>query len=306
MRISRREFGKAIIGSYITTQLAFPLSASSQTAWITKKVPSTAEAIPIAGLGSWITFNIGRDPQAQQLVENVIRAFFKEGGTLIDSSPMYGSSQSVIGKALSAIGSDNGLFSADKVWTNGRTSGSEQIAETTIRWGVPRLDLLQVHNLRDWQTHLETLFTMKAEGKLRYVGVTTSHGRRHGEIARIMRSFPLDFVQLTYNMTNREAERQILPLAKERGIAVIANRPFDGGRLIRRLKREPFPEWATQGGFAGWADFLLKFNASHEAVTCSIPATTRVEHVRENMSSCRGYLPEGLIRQRMLQYVENL
>ncbi|MEX0298349.1 MAG: aldo/keto reductase [Kordiimonas sp.] len=306
MRISRREFNRTVTGCYIAAQLTIPIAASDQLAHIKKKIPSSSEAIPITGLGSWITFNIGRDQKAQQSVESVMRAFFAEGGMMIDSSPMYGSSQSVIGKALSKIGTKKNLFSADKVWTNGRDNGVAQIEETSARWGVTQFDLLQVHNLRDWEKHLHTLFAMKAEGRLKYVGITTSHGRRHRELASIMESHPLDFVQLTYNMSNREAERRVLPLAKERGIAVIANRPFDGGRLIRRLKRESFPDWARHDGLSGWADFVLKFNASHEAVTCSIPATTRVDHVRENMSSCRGHLPDETTRRRMLQYVENL
>lgn len=306
MNLTRRTFGKTLLGSFLGASLIFPPGAAGSGSYLQKSVPSSGEKIPIVGLGSWITFNVGSDPRAIASVAQVIEAFFQHGGRLIDSSPMYGSSQAVIGKALSQIGVPNGVHAVDKVWTNGRRSGQEQIEESLGRWRLPEFALLQVHNLRDWEVHLETLFEMKERGALKYVGVTTSHGRRHRALAHIMSRFPLDFVQLTYNMTHREAERRLLPLALERNIAVIANRPFDGGRLIRRLKKEAFPEWAVRAGLVGWPEFVLKFNASHRAITCSIPATTRVDHVRENMAACTGHLPEQNLRARMLQYVESL
>ena len=197
---------------------------------------------------------------------------------------MYGSSQEVIGDALASLGHLPGLFSADKVWTRA-ARGPTQIAETRRRWGVERFDLLQVHNLIDWEANLDTLAAMKEAGALRYVGVTTSHGRRHRELEEIMRRRPLDFVQLTYNVVDREAERRLLPLALERGISVICNRPFQRGRLPDRLAGRPLPGWAGEIGVSTWPQYLLKFIVSHPAVTAAIPATRRVDHVRENKSA---------------------
>lgn len=269
-------------------------------------IPTTGEIIPRVGLGSWITMNVGNDPQALASRAEVIRAFLKAGGRMIDSSPMYGSSQATIGHGLRVTGLPKDLFPIDKVWTNGVASGKSQIKESQARWGISAFALLQVHNLRDWESHLPTLLDMKQAGQLKYVGITTSHGRRHRDIEHIIKNHPIDFLQLTYNMTHRRAEARLLPLAKEHGIAVIINRPFDGGRLIRGVKKHPFPEWARQEGFVNWADFLLKFNVSYSAVTCAIPATSRVSHVQENMVACRGRLPDAALRARMARYVEAL
>jgi diketogulonate reductase-like aldo/keto reductase len=258
----------------------------------------------VVGLGSWITFNVGDDPQARGDCAEVMRAFFAEGGRLIDSSPMYGSSQPVIGHGLARLGQPPGLFAADKVWTSG--DGPGQIEQSRRLWGVPRFDLLQVHNLLAWETHLDTLFAMKAEGRLRYVGITTSEGRRHGEIEQVMRSRPIDFVQITYNILDREVEDRILPLAQDRGIAVIVNRPFRQGELIDDVDGEPLPGWAGEIGCASWAQILLKFVVSHPAVTCAIPATTSVDHVRENLGVARGPMPDAAMRRRMVADVEAL
>jgi diketogulonate reductase-like aldo/keto reductase len=278
----------------------------AQTAPLTKPVPSTGEALPLIGLGSWITFNVGDDKVARDACAEVMGTFFADGGRMIDSSPMYGSAQSVIGYGLNKLGDPPSLFSADKVWTSSGDDGPAQIEQTRTHWGVPRFDLLQVHNLVAWEAHLATLFAMKAAGKLRYVGITTSHGRRHREFEALMRYHPLDFVQLTYNVLDREAEKRLLPLAHEKGIAVIANRPFQQGALIRSLEGQPLPAWAGEIGAENWAQFLLKFIVSHPAVTCAIPATSKVAHVRENMGAARGPLPDEKMRARMVAYVEEI
>jgi diketogulonate reductase-like aldo/keto reductase len=277
---------------------------AAQATPLTRPIPSTGEAMPVVGLGSWITFNVGDDPQARDDCAEVMRAFFADGGRLIDSSPMYGSSQPVIGQGLAKLGQPAGLFAADKVWTSG--DGPGQIEQSRRFWGVPRFDLLQVHNLLAWEAHLDTLFAMKAEGRLRYVGITTSEGRRHGEIEQVMRSRPIDFVQITYNILDREVEDRILPLAQERGIAVIVNRPFRQGDLIDDFEGEPLPGWAGEVGCASWAQILLKFVVSHPAVTCAIPATTSVDHVRENLGVARGPMPDAAMRRRMAADVEAL
>jgi diketogulonate reductase-like aldo/keto reductase len=273
---------------------------------LTRAVPSTGEALPLVGLGSWITFNVGQDNVARDDCAEVMRAFFAAGGRMVDSSPMYGSSQAVIGYGLKKLGQPESVFSADKVWTSSGRSGPVQIERSRQAWGVPRFDLLQVHNLLSWQEHLRTLTDMKAAGHVRYVGITTSEGRRHGEFERIMRAHPLDFVQVTYNVVDREVEQRILPLARDRGMGVIVNRPFQEGALLRRLERHRLPAFAADIGAATWAQFVLKFIVSHPAVTCAIPATTRVDHAKENMAAAIGRLPDEAMRARMVRAVEAL
>jgi diketogulonate reductase-like aldo/keto reductase len=273
---------------------------------LTRRIPSSGEELPVVGLGSWITFNVGDDTAARDQCTEVMRAFFEAGGRLIDSSPMYGSSQDVIGHGLTKLRMPAGVFSADKVWTPSGSGGRRQIDETRRRWRVPRLDLVQVHNLLSWEDHLPALFAMKAAKEIRYVGITTSEGRRHREIERVMRSHPIDFVQVTYNVLDREVEERILPLARERGIAVIVNRPFRQGALIDDVRRHPLPAWAREIDCANWAQFLLKFIVSHPAVTCAIPATSNVAHVRENMGAALGRLPDEAMRRRMISYVAEL
>jgi diketogulonate reductase-like aldo/keto reductase len=272
----------------------------------TKPIPSSGEALPLIGLGTWITFNVGNDVELQNESAAVMAAFFQAGGRLIDSSPMYGSSQPTIGYGLKKLGYPQALFSAEKVWISNPASGPDQIERSRAFWGVPRFDLLQVHNLLSWERHLPALLAMKAEGKLRYVGITTSEGRRHGDIERIMAKEPIDFVQVTYNILDREVERRILPLATERKIAVIINRPFREGELIRRFQRRPLPTWVAETGAASWAQFILKFIISHPAVTCAIPATTRVDHVRENVAAAAGVLPDDALRVRMADYARQI
>jgi len=269
----------------------------------TRPIPSSGEALPLVGLGTWITFNVGDDAATRDASAEVMRNFFLAGGRLIDSSPMYGSAQEVIGHGLKKLGRPAGLFAADKVWISDGSEGRSQIERSRRHWGIPRFDLLQVHNLLSWEAHLPTLFAMKASGQLRYVGITTSHGRRHREMEQIMAGRPLDFVQLSYNLFDREAEQRLLPLALERGIAVIINRPFQQGDLIRALGRHPLPSWAAEIDCTSWAQFALKFIISHPAVTCAIPATTNVAHVIENLGAASGRLPDQAMRTRMAAYV---
>ncbi|MDN3523609.1 aldo/keto reductase [Halomonas ramblicola] len=273
---------------------------------LTRMVPATSETLPLVGLGSWITFNVGDDPVLLEECTAVMEAFFAGGGRMIDSSPMYGSSQATIGHGLAELDAAEQVYAADKIWTSSPAEGPAQAAASRRDWGLPRFDLLQVHNLVAWEENLETLQAMKAAGEVRHVGITTSHGRRHDAIERIMREANIDFVQLTYNIVDREAEARLLPLARERGIGVIANRPFQQKRLIRRLEGEPLPDWAAEIGAGNWAQFILKFIISHPDVSCAIPATTRVEHVRENLAAAREPLPDAELRRRMADYVRNL
>lgn len=278
----------------------------AQPAVPTRLIPSSKQAIPIVGLGSWITFNVGRDAQLRQDCARVIQAFLEGGGQVIDSSPMYGSSQDVIGQALRGLNATTRVFAADKVWTSDGAQGAAQAEASRQLWGVPRFALLQVHNLLNWQAHLPMLLRMKAEGRVGHVGITTSEGRRHAEMEQLMRTQPLDFVQLSYNPLDREAEQRLLPLAAERGMAVIVNRPFRQGELTRRLERQKLPAWATEAGAKTWAQLLLKFILGHPAVTCVIPATAQVAHVRENLAAAHGPMPDEAMRRRIATHLQAL
>ncbi len=301
--VARRRLLRSLLALGAGTAL-WPRAGSSQPRpALTRPIPSSGEALPVVGLGSWITFNVGNDRVARDACASVMRNFFDAGGRMIDSSPMYGSSQEVIGYGLGKLGRPARLFSAEKVWISSGASGQAQIEKSRQLWGIPRFDLVQVHNLLSWREHLPTLFAMKAAGRIRYVGVTTSEGRRHREVEQIMESQPLDFVQVSYSAVERDVEARILPLARERGIGVIVNRPFREGALIRAVKRHPLPAWASEVDCASWAEFLLKFVVSHPAVVCAIPATTSIAHVRENMGAAYGRLPDEPMRRRMAAHV---
>ena len=281
--------------------------AGAQPATVLDKIiPSTNEPVPAIGMGTWRTFNVGGNETARAQRTDVLARFFEMGGRMIDSSPMYGSSQSVVGDALARLDRTGDVFAADKVWVSGGDNGPGQIAETQAHWGVDAFDLLQVHNLVSWRAHLETLFAMKVDGRLRHVGVTSYSGLRYDDIARIMVSHPIDFIQITYNMADREAERRLLPLAAERNIAVIANRPFREGALINRVSRFALPSMAAEVGAENWAQFLLKFIISHPAITAAIPATRRVDHMTENMGAMRGPMPDAAQRREMIAAFEQL
>jgi diketogulonate reductase-like aldo/keto reductase len=304
--MDRRKFLTAAVFGLGTVFNPLTRLAAAATSPLLKYIPSTGEPIPAIGMGSSITFNVGADPIARRQRTDVLQAFFELGGGMIDSSPMYGSSEAVIGHGLEQLGFPPGLFSATKVWTSSREDGAEEIEASRQLWKVKGFDLLQVHNLLAWEEHLETLFAMKAEGRVRYVGITTSHGRRHRDLVQIMEQYPIDFVQASYNILDREAEEHILPVARERRIAFIANRPFRRGALIDRMKRFPLPNWANEIDCHTWAAFLLKFIISHPDVTCVIPATSRVDHMQENMAALVGSQPDTGMRRRMISYVEEL
>lgn len=305
MQNDRRDFLKTFLATstavIVNPHFAFAQDASSAAGKkLTKKIPSSGVDLPVIGLGTWITFNVGTSADLRSARTEVMKEFFAKGGKLIDSSPMYGSSEAVVGHALKKLGSTN-LFSATKVWTSSKTEGLQQIKTSQELWGVKKFDLLQIHNLEGWQDHLKTLTQMKEKGELAHIGVTTSHGRRHDELEKIMLNHPIDFVQLTYNMIDREVEDRLLKTAIDRKIAVIANRPYQGGRLIERLKKKPLPKSAEAFDCHSWPEFLLKFTVSHPAVTCANPATTKVDHLRENMRAGVGRLPTMAQRQQMLK-----
>ncbi|WP_237059106.1 aldo/keto reductase [Microbulbifer sediminum] len=308
VRTDRRRFLKLLSSALAAMAMLPVLSRAAAEGLVRKPIRATGEKLPVIGLGTWRTFNVGSDPELLDARTEVVRAFFRHGGGLVDSSPMYGSAPDVMGYALKKLGVPESLFSAEKVWSPAGGSARQQFQQLAARWGLPEFNLLQVHNLVDWQQQLEALRELKAEGKIQYIGITTSHGRRHREFERVMASGDIDFAQLTYNITHREVESRLLPLARERGIAVIANRPYDGGRLIKGLKRsEKVPAWAREEcGCRTWADFLLKFIVSHPAVNCAIPATTRVDHLNENMQAGHALMPSPGCRQKMVRHIESL
>jgi diketogulonate reductase-like aldo/keto reductase len=274
--------------------------AATDTGVHTRPIPSTGERVPVIGLGTWITFDVGDSPASRSTLLPVMRDFLAAGGRVIDSSPMYGSSESVIGGLAEQLRRPP-MFSATKIWTLGRWAGAQQVERSLGLWGVERFDLVQVHNMLDWRTHLPTLAALKREGRIRYLGITTSHGRRHDELERAMREVAFDFVQFTYSVADRDAESRLLPLARDRGAAVIANRPFDGGDLFDRVRGRPLPSWAVEIDCANWAQLFLKFVVSHPAVTCAIPATSQAAHLRENVGALRGRLPDVAMRTRIAQ-----
>lgn len=305
-RSTRRRILK-LIGAAPLVTLVGPVFASSGD-MMRKQIPSSGRPIPVVGMGTWQTFNVGRDADLLNARTEVLSAFYEHGGGVVDCSPMYGSSAATMGYAIERLGTD-GLFSAEKVWTGNGDETRDQVAQQAEAWGTATFDLVQVHNLRAWDEHLETLYRMKERGEVGYVGVTTSHGRRHRELERVMEREPLDFVQLTYNITHRSVEDRLLRLAREKGIAVIANRPYDGGSLVKGLQRRGarLPDWArSEFDCRNWPDFLLRFIVSHPAVTCAIPATTQVEHMQENMRAGEGPMPDAEIRRRMIRHVESL
>jgi len=303
--LSRRRLLQA--GAIATVSpLASKYLWAAQSGPIKKTIPSSGEKLSVIGLGTSRTFDVNAAETTQSPLLDVMRAFFTYGGQLIDSSPMYGSAEAVTGALLQALDNTRGLFTATKVWTYGKREGIEQMQRSMQRLGSERIDLMQIHNLRDWQVQLETLREWKAQGRIRYIGITTSHGRYHDELETILQQQPLDFVQFSYNILNRTAEQRLLPIARERGIATLINRPYQRGSLFRKVKGQSLPPWATDFDCASWGQFFLKFIASHPDVTCIIPATSRQKHMIDNMAAGYGRLPDASTRKRMADYIGSL
>jgi diketogulonate reductase-like aldo/keto reductase len=303
---SRRRFLKLCGSLSAAMVMSSPRVSARAGPAIARSIPKTGEPLPVIGMGSWLTFDVGNDPPELATRVQILQTFFDSGGAVIDSSPMYGSSEKVIGYCLKQIGKKDALFAATKVWIVGRRFGIVQMKRSESLWGTGSFGLMQIHNLVDWETHLRTLKDWKAQGKIRYIGITTSHGRRHADLEKAIATEPFDFVQFTYNMRDREAERRLLPLAAERGIAVIINRPFRRGRLFDYIEDEPLPGWASEFDCENWAQYFLKFIVSHPAVTCAIPATSQVPHMQENMGAGFGLLPDAKMRRRMVRHFEAL
>ena len=278
---------------------AQPGKASNSQFMAQRKIPSSGEMLPVLGLGTWQTFDVGADALARAPLENVLREFVALGGKLIDSSPMYGRSEEVAGDLIAKVGLRDKCFIATKIWTSGKAAGIAQAEASMEKLKARPIDLLQVHNLLDVERHLATLDDWKLEGRVRYTGVTHYTSSAFEAVANVISTHPVDFLQINYSVGEREAEQRLLPLARERGIAVIVNRPFAGGELLRRLRSTALPAFAVEIGCTSWAQLLLKFVISHPAVTCAIPATARVEHLRDNMGAGLGRMPDEKLRARI-------
>jgi diketogulonate reductase-like aldo/keto reductase len=269
---------------------------------LTRPIPRTGEALPVVGVGTWQTFDAGPEPAARQPLRQVLDGLFEAGGRMIDSSPMYGRAEAVVGDLLAELDARPKAFLATKVWTTGRERGIEQMRRSAELLRAPVIDLMQIHNLVDWATHLATLRQMKDAGSIRYLGVTHYTTGALPELALILEREAIDFVQLGYSIETREAERRVLPLAAEKGVAVIINQPFEEGALFRKVRGRKPPDWAAELGCASWAQFFLKFILGHPAVTCVIPGTAKPEHMRDNVAAGFAPLPDESQRRRMAEF----
>ena len=304
---NRRKFIKNIAASTFFFNWISKLSESKNNIkYLHKKIPKFNRSIPCVGMGTWLTFDVAYNTRLIKQRSKVLKAFFDNGGIFIDSSPMYGTSERVLGKCLSILNKKETTFSATKIWTPNKWYGKIQYQNSLSYWDINKLNLLQVHNLLSYQDHLDFLFELKKKKKIDYVGVTTSHGRRHKKLRNIMENYDLDFIQVTYNLIDRDIESYILPIAKEKKIGVIANRPFVGGHLFNKIKFKELPEWLRYLGIESWSELFLKYIISHEDITCTIPATTKVEHMLENMRALKGNLLNKKERIRLQKYFSEI
>ena len=273
---------------------------------MTRKIPSTGEDMPAVGLGTWQVFDVGGNAAGRAPLRETLAAFAKAGGRMIDSSPMYGSAESVAGDLVAELGLRDQLFVATKVWTRGRAEGVAEMERSFQRLKVKQMDLMQIHNLLDVDVHTKTINDMKASGRIRYTGITHYTASAHGEVERQLKKEKYDFLQINYSLAERDSEKRLLPLCQEKRIAVIANRPFAEGAMFRRVRGKPLPPWAAEVGAASWAQFFLKWIVGHPAITCAIPGTGKPEHVADNTAAGFGVLPDESQRRRMAAYFDSL
>jgi diketogulonate reductase-like aldo/keto reductase len=308
--MTRREAARLIGGT--TAGLLLPFNAvraqtkSESSAMLMRAIPSSGEKLPVIGLGTWQTFDVDPASVAIKQLEEALSAFVKLGARVIDSSPMYGRSEEVIGDLVARPGVRDSVFLATKVWTRGKQPGIESMERSFARLQTKRIDLMQVHNLVDVTTQLTTMRDWKAQGRIRYIGITHYESCAFGEVEKLLQSEKLDFVQINYSIMEREAEEKILPLAKKRSVAVIIDRPFGGGDLFSRVRGKALPDWAAEFDCRSWAQFLLKWIVANSAVTCAIPATNNPKHLEDNLHGGVGRLPDARMRQRMVEFVSGV
>lgn len=304
--ISRREASKTILYSSIGTILLPSLLSFNENSIIKRKIPSSGKLLPIVGLGTWQSFDIGNSKKEKEQLSKVLLNMKKLGGQLIDSSPMYGRSEQVVGDLTTKLSIQRGFFYATKVWTNGKQSGIDQMKTSMKRMNRKTMDLMQIHNLVDWKTHVKTLKDWKEKGRIKYWGITHYTNSSHDTLARIIKSEKPDFVQFNYSINNRNAENGLFEAARNNKTAVIINRPFNGGSLFRLTKGKNLPEWCKEYDINNWGQFFLKFILSNKTVTCVIPGTSKPHHLIDNMKSGYGRIPEKKNREKMYTYLKNL
>ena len=273
---------------------------------ITRMIPSSGEALPVIGLGTWIQFDVGPADGERAALKEVLQGMASHGATVIDSSPMYGRAEGVVGDLTRETGLADRFFYATKVWTSGEESGKSQIEDSFRLLQRRTIDLLQIHNMLDWKTHLATLLRLKEEGRIRYTGVTHYQRQAHDSLEDLIRKEPFDFVQFNYSILERHAERSLLPTAQDRGIAVLINEPFEKGALFKAVQGKALPAWAGEWGITSWSGFFLKYLLAHPAVTCVIPGTSNPVNLRANLEAGSGPLPDDATRKQMIALIENL
>jgi diketogulonate reductase-like aldo/keto reductase len=300
---SRRDTLKmlALAGAGIVSG-GFKLQNFISEKMLTRKIPASGEDLPVVGLGTWQTFDVGSSESERKTLKEVLTLMKEKGGKVIDSSPMYGSSEKVVGDLTAEPGIQDYFFYATKVWTSGKEQGINQMNESFRKMNRDKMDLMQIHNLVDWKTHLKTLRDWKEQGKIRYLGITHYTESAYDNLEEIMKKEKPDFVQFNYSIDSQEAERRLLPAAKDLGIAVLINRPYGGGSLFSRVKGKEIPEWAKEFDINSWGQFFLKFILSNEAVTCVIPGTSKPKHLVDNMMAGYGALPDKKTAGRMTEY----
>jgi diketogulonate reductase-like aldo/keto reductase len=305
--LSRGAFLRLVAAGGAAALLGAPARAETPAGrMITRPIPGTTEAMPVIGVGTWQTFDVGADAASRAPLRRVLEILFETGGSVIDSSPMYGPAEGVAGDLLAEMGARDRAFIATKVWTSGREDGIAQMRQSLRRFRTDRIDLMQVHNLLDWRTHLATLRGWKDDGTIRYIGVTHYTESALPALADIIAREKIDFVQLSYSLADRAAEARVLPLAAERGVGIIANQPFGSGGMFRRVRGKALPDWAAEFDCRSWAQFFLKYIVAHPAVSCAIPGTGKPEHMTDNVQAGLGRLPDERLRRRMAEYWDGL
>lgn len=306
-KLSRREWMQLSVALGAGAILPNTLSASlmNKPADILQRaIPGAKELLPIIGMGTWQTFDIGEGKEQRTQMRDILRAFYNRGGRVLDSSPMYGRSEDVLGDLTADLKLLGQFFMATKVWTSGANQGIQQMKSSISKMRTQPMDLMQVHNLVDVKTHLRTLREWKAAGKIRYIGLTHYVVSAHDDLERLIRSEEIDFIQVNFSIQTRNAEKRLLEVAQDHEVGVLINRPYEGGNLFRRMKGKALPEWAAEWDISSWGQFFLKYIVSHPAVTCAIPATSKLHHLEDNMGAAFGRLPDGNTRKKMVQYFE--